>query len=89
MKTAVISGGAGGLGRALGAALRAEGWRVVAIDRDVSALVPDETLIALQCDLTDHAARDAVLAQLAQDYPPRRPGDLQCGPSPRSARSTR
>lgn len=69
MKTAVISGGAGGLGRALGAALRAEGWRVVAIDRDVSALVPDESLIAVQCDLTDHAARDAALAGVAQDHP--------------------
>lgn len=37
---AVISGGAGGLGRALAAALLARGWRVAVIDRDVSELVP-------------------------------------------------
>ncbi|WP_137702106.1 SDR family NAD(P)-dependent oxidoreductase [Marimonas lutisalis] len=69
MKTAVISGGAGGLGRALSDGLRASGWRVVAIDRDISALEEDETLFAVECDLTDQAQRDRVLAELAAACP--------------------
>ncbi|KEO51830.1 SDR family NAD(P)-dependent oxidoreductase [Thioclava pacifica] len=52
-RVAVISGGAGGLGRALSAALRAEGWHVVLLDLDFSGLAdaPDEEAFA--CDLTD------------------------------------
>lgn len=66
MSVAVISGGAGGLGRALSAALRTEGWQVVLLDRDISGLAetPGETAIA--CDLTDRdqlaAACETVLA---------------------------
>lgn len=52
---AVISGGAGGLGRALSAALRAGGWSVVLLDRDIAGVgaAPGEAVIA--CDLTDPA----------------------------------
>lgn len=66
MKTAVISGGAGGLGRALSSQLQAEGWRVILLDLDVSALDQTKTQIPLACDLTDQtqlaAAMDQVLA---------------------------
>ncbi|WP_163849323.1 SDR family NAD(P)-dependent oxidoreductase [Pseudooceanicola aestuarii] len=64
MKHAVISGGAGGLGLALSAALRGRGWRVSLLDRDISAVreMPQQQVIA--CDLTDPAALAAACAQV-------------------------
>lgn len=53
MKRAVISGGAGGLGRALSDGLQARGWHVVLLDRDISGLKSSATQQAIQCDLTD------------------------------------
>ncbi|WP_171232838.1 SDR family oxidoreductase [Ruegeria sp. HKCCA4812] len=53
MKTAVISGGAGGLGRALSHALQSRGWRVVLLDLDVSGLVTGPNQLPVGCDLTD------------------------------------
>ncbi len=55
MKTAVISGGAGGLGQALSAALQRDGWRVVLLDLDVTGLHPTPTQLPVTCDLTDPA----------------------------------
>ncbi|MCW9044655.1 MAG: SDR family NAD(P)-dependent oxidoreductase [Pseudopelagicola sp.] len=63
-KTAVISGGAGGLGRALSGALQAQGWRVVLLDRDISGLEARATQWPIACDLTDEAARQAVFDQV-------------------------
>jgi NAD(P)-dependent dehydrogenase (short-subunit alcohol dehydrogenase family) len=69
MKTAIISGGAGGLGRALSAALQERHWRVILLDLDVSALERTETQIPIRCDLTDgEQLRDAVQHILLQ-YP--------------------
>ena len=66
MKTAVISGGAGGLGRALGAALQAKGWRCVLLDLNVSELDSSDTQVPIACDLTDadqlQQAVDQILA---------------------------
>lgn len=60
VKTAVITGGAGGLGRALGAALRARGWHVAAIDLPgppLDALAAESGEISTHaCDLTDAEA---------------------------------
>lgn len=53
MKRAVISGGAGGLGRALSDGLQARGWHVVLLDRDISGVEISEMQQAIQCDLTD------------------------------------
>ncbi|MGR3714723.1 MAG: SDR family NAD(P)-dependent oxidoreductase [Shimia sp.] len=53
MKTAVISGGAGGLGQALSTALQADGWRCVLLDLDTTKLVDTDSQIAIPCDLTD------------------------------------
>lgn len=53
MKTAVISGGAGGLGQALSRALQARGWRVVLLDLDVSGLQTEPNQLPIACDLTD------------------------------------
>lgn len=69
MKTAVISGGAGGLGRALSAALRSTGWRVVLVDRDISGLEASATQVPVACDLTDGTARAAVFDQIIAESP--------------------
>lgn len=67
MKTAVITGGAGGLGQALSRDLQVRGWRVVLIDLDVSRLQTTDTQSLVECDLTDpvqlkHAA-EGIIAQ--------------------------
>ncbi|NVO54225.1 SDR family NAD(P)-dependent oxidoreductase [Rhodobacteraceae bacterium B1Z28] len=67
MKTAVISGGAGGLGQALSKALQARGWRVVLLDLDVSGLDTSSNQLPVVCDLTktEHlrsAASDIITA---------------------------
>lgn len=68
-KTAIISGGAGGLGRSLTSALLERGWLVVVIDRDISQLPAQPNVIRTPCDLTDHAARDHSFATIARAHP--------------------
>lgn len=65
---AVISGGAGGLGRALTAALLARGWQVAAIDRDVAGLDPVPGLSLYTCDLTRPEALARTCAQVLSDH---------------------
>lgn len=55
-KTAVISGGAGGLGTALSAQLQAQGWQVVLLDLNVDHLTATDTLLPMKCDITDPQA---------------------------------
>lgn len=58
-KTAVITGGAGGLGRALDAGLRARGWFTVLIDLPgpaLDAITPTKDRMTYACDLTDQLA---------------------------------
>ena len=62
MKTAVISGGNGGLGRALADRLEADGWHCVLLDIDVSGLEETASRTPVAVDLTDTPA----LAQAAQ-----------------------
>ncbi len=69
MKTAVISGGAGGLGRALSAALQDRGWRVVLIDRDIAGLDHSATQVPVACDLTDATARQQVFDRVIAESP--------------------
>jgi NAD(P)-dependent dehydrogenase (short-subunit alcohol dehydrogenase family) len=66
---AVISGGAGGLGRALSAALRAEGWQVVLLDRDIAGLGDAPGQQAIACDLTDAAQLKRACAQVIAQHP--------------------
>ncbi len=72
-RVAVITGGAGGIGRALADALEARGARVALLDLDESALaaaVADRggRPLAVRCDVTDaddcRAAIDRVVAEL-------------------------
>jgi short-subunit dehydrogenase len=56
MKTAVISGGNGGLGRALADQLEAAGWHCVLMDINIAGLEASETRTPVAVDLTDGAA---------------------------------
>ena len=69
MRTAVISGGNGGLGRALAARLEAEGWHCVLMDRDISGLEATETRTPVEVDLTDAAALERVAAEVIAARP--------------------
>ena len=62
MKTAVISGGNGGLGRALANRLEADGWHCVLLDIDVSGLETTISRTPVAVDLTD----TPVLSQAAE-----------------------
>lgn len=64
MKTAVISGGAGGLGQALAKALQARDWRVVLLDLDVTGLEPGDQCIPIACDLTDPDQLQTAVGQI-------------------------
>ena len=67
MKTAVITGGAGGLGLAISSQLQKEGWRIYLLDLDISRIETSETIRAIQCDLTKaedlKSATDQILAE--------------------------
>ena len=68
MRTAVISGGNGGLGRALAARLEASGWHCVLMDISIEGLESGPSRTPVQVDLTDGAALEkaarAVIAAL-------------------------
>lgn len=71
-KTAVITGGAGGLGRALAQALQAEGWFTVLMDLPSDALrdcATNSMQQAYACDLTDPVQLAASCAQICADRP--------------------
>lgn len=64
MKHAVISGGAGGLGRALSSRLQAEGWGVALLDLSTEGLEENATQLPLSCDLTDEESLSAAMARV-------------------------
>lgn len=65
-RTALITGAAGGIGRAVARALTVEGMRVALLDRDAEGLAATAALcpgsIALTADIADEAAVDAAVA---------------------------
>ncbi|WP_317626655.1 SDR family NAD(P)-dependent oxidoreductase [Rhodalgimonas zhirmunskyi] len=67
MKTAVISGGNGGLGRALATKLEANGWHCVLMDINTTGLDTTATRTPIAVDLTDtaslHQAAKNIIAQ--------------------------
>lgn len=69
-KLAVVTGAAGGLGRAISAKLRADGMHVVGLDIDASGLrrMEGDGFTGHVIDLTDVEAIKAVFAQIAQDH---------------------
>ena len=68
-RTAVITGGAGGLGRAMAARLQAQGWHTVLID--LPAALPRDRDGPLQssigCDLTDERALRETCERISAD----------------------
>ncbi|MBL6430070.1 MAG: SDR family NAD(P)-dependent oxidoreductase [Maritimibacter sp.] len=69
MKTAVISGGNGGLGRAMADRLEAEGWHCVLIDVNVAGLEATATRTPVALDLTETEALNAAAARITRDRP--------------------
>lgn len=61
-RTGIVTGGAQGIGKGIVQHLIAEGWRVVAIDkdgeavRDLTAEMPNDRLLALEADVSEEAA---------------------------------
>jgi len=68
-RTAVITGGAGGLGQAMAAQLQGQGWHTVLIDLPGALLkVQDGPLqSSYGCDLTDEAELTRVCKQICAD----------------------
>jgi 3-oxoacyl-[acyl-carrier protein] reductase len=63
-RTAIITGGAGSLGRAIALGLRNRGCRVVVLDQDVAALASmGSDIDAMTCDVLDMAAVDRCVDQ--------------------------
>ncbi|SDG06286.1 SDR family NAD(P)-dependent oxidoreductase [Sulfitobacter delicatus] len=69
MKTAVISGGSGGLGRALASQLETQGWYCVSLDVNIAGLEETAHRWPIAVDLTDSPA----LTKAAQQIIAKRP----------------
>ncbi|KIN74977.1 Oxidoreductase, short chain dehydrogenase/reductase family protein [Sulfitobacter noctilucae] len=72
MKTAVISGGNGGLGRAMADQLEAQGWHCVLLDVNIAGLAKSGSRTPIAVDLTDqialkHAASEVITARPSID----------------------
>jgi short-subunit dehydrogenase len=85
MKTAVISGGNGGLGRAMADQLEAVGWHCVLMDINIAGLEASETRTPVAVDLTDgadlaNAASQIIAARPSIDMVIYNAGVSQIGP---------
>ncbi|MHA6265206.1 SDR family NAD(P)-dependent oxidoreductase [Arenibacterium sp. CAU 1754] len=69
MKTAVISGGNGGLGRALATELQGAGWHCVLMDVNIAGLVASDNCTPVAVDLTDGEALDRAASQIIAARP--------------------
>lgn len=69
MKTAVISGGNGGLGRALAQQLEAQGWHCVLMDINVDGISASDRCTPIKVDLTDTDALHRAAKAIAQSRP--------------------
>lgn len=72
MKTAVITGGAGGLGQAMARALIRKGWHVAVLDLpspSLQEMAQQAGITALPCDLTDQQAFSKAAEQIITTRP--------------------
>lgn len=65
MKTAVVTGGASGIGRAVAERLRSDGFRVAVLD-----LSPTDDGLGYRADVTDRAQVDTAIAEIHQEFGP-------------------
>jgi len=65
VKTAVVTGGASGIGRAVAQRLGADGYNVATLD-----ISPSDSDVAYVADVTDRAAVDAALAAVREKFGP-------------------
>lgn len=65
MKTAVVTGGASGIGRAVAERLRSDGFRVAVLD-----LTPTDDGFGYSADVTDRAQVDAAIAEIRAAFGP-------------------
>ncbi|MEE2860641.1 MAG: SDR family oxidoreductase, partial [Pseudomonadota bacterium] len=76
MKTAIVTGGAQGIGKATAMRLKADGWRVVVFDLDDEALAElDDDILALHVDVGNEDDVSAAFAS-ARDWLEDAPLDL-------------
>jgi 2-hydroxycyclohexanecarboxyl-CoA dehydrogenase len=68
LKTAVVTGGASGIGRAVAERLRSDGFRVAVID--LSPTDPPSGGVSHLADVTDRAQVDAAVAAIRQQFGP-------------------
>ena len=69
MKTAVISGGNGGIGRALAAQLKAQDWHCVLMDVNIAGLEASDSQTPIEVDLTDALALLTAVSQIIAQRP--------------------
>ena len=62
-RTCLITGGSGGIARALAATLRAQGWRVARAGRAVDKLAPDDGDVLLEADVATEAGAAKAVAE--------------------------
>lgn len=72
-ETVLLTGAAGGLGRAIGRAVVASGRRIVLVDRNAETLAEFAAELgsmahAVRLDITDHAGVDGILDGLPEDF---------------------
>jgi len=65
-KSALVTGAASGIGRAVAERFVAEGARVFALDRDAAALAGIPGVVALACDIADESAVRGAYAEIAE-----------------------
>lgn len=61
--TCLITGGSGGIARALAATLRAQGWRVARAGRALDKLAPDDGDVLLEADVATEAGAAKAVAE--------------------------
>jgi NAD(P)-dependent dehydrogenase (short-subunit alcohol dehydrogenase family) len=66
--TAIVTGGASGIGRATVERLAADGCRVAVLDLDVSSVNTGAGLLAIECDVSDNASVSRALTIAEGDF---------------------
>ncbi len=66
--TCLITGGSGGIARALAATLRAQGWRVARAGRAVEKLAPDDGDVLIEADVATEAGAAKAVAEASAAF---------------------